>query len=149
LAIIQQVLEPYKANISGIVVESTFNWYWLVDGLMEQGYRLHLANTTAIQQYSGMKCTNDFTDAKWLAELLRLKLLPEGYIYPKAERGLRDLLRKRCQLVQQKTQNVLSLQNIILRQTGSKTSGNKIQSLTEKEILSYLIDKSVKLESVH
>jgi len=26
------------------VVESTFNWYWLVDGLMDNGYRVHLAN---------------------------------------------------------------------------------------------------------
>lgn len=51
LDVIVQALEPYYLEISSIVVESTFNWYWLVDGLMERGYKLHLANTTAIQQY--------------------------------------------------------------------------------------------------
>lgn len=141
---IQKAIEPYKSNLSGIVVESTYNWYWLVDGLMEQGYSLHLANPNAIQQYNGIKCTNDFTDANWLAELLRLKLLPEGYIYPKKDRGLRDLLRKRCHLVQQRTQNILSLQNIILRQTGTRISGNKIKSLTSEGINDYLKDDNVK-----
>jgi transposase len=72
-------------------VESTYNWYWLVDGLMEADYRVHLANPAAIQQYSGLKYTNDQSDARWLAHLLRLGVLPEGYIYPKAERAVRDL----------------------------------------------------------
>ena len=43
-------LEPYREKLAGVVVESTYNWYWLVDGLMEQGYTLHLANTVAIHQ---------------------------------------------------------------------------------------------------
>jgi len=47
------------------VVESTYNWYWLVDELMKAGYRVHLANTAAIRQYEGMKRTNDWTDAQW------------------------------------------------------------------------------------
>ena len=38
LPVILEVLEPYEEHIVGIVVESTFNWYWLVDGLMENGY---------------------------------------------------------------------------------------------------------------
>lgn len=144
LALIEQVLNPFKSNIVGIVVESTFNWYWLVDGLSEHGYQLHLANTNAIQQYNGMKCTNDYTDAKWLAELLRLNLLPEGYIYPKEERALRDLLRKRGQLVQQRTQNILTLQTSIYRNTGSKMSGNKImKNYSDDEIFLILKDKNV------
>src|SRR5881392_2400194 len=104
------ILEPlslHHGEIEGIVVESTYNWYWLVDGLMEAGYRVHLANTAAIQQYEGLKYTDDHSDARWLAHLLRLGLLPEGSIYPKAERAVRDLLRKRGQLVRQKTANLL------------------------------------------
>jgi transposase len=73
-------LEPFKANISGIVVESTFNWYWLVDLLMDAGYCLHLANPAAIQKYKGLKHSDDNHDAFWLAHMLRLKILPEGYI---------------------------------------------------------------------
>lgn len=96
-------LEPFKKQLIGLVVESTFNWYWLVDGLLEANYAVHLANTTAIQQYSGLKYADDNSDADWLAEMLRLNVLPEGYIYPKEERAIRDLMRKRMQLVQQAT----------------------------------------------
>ena len=96
--LILQFLTPYKADIVGVVVESTYNWYWLVDALMEDGYRVHLANTTAIQKYSGMKHSDDKDDAFWLAEMLRLNILPTGHIYPKDERPIRDLLRKRGHL---------------------------------------------------
>ena len=115
------ILEPlslHHGEIEGVVVESTYNWYWLVDGLMEAGYRVHLANPAAMQQYNGLKYTDDHSDARWLAHLLRLGVLPEGYIYPKAERAVRDLLRKRAHLVRQHTANVLSVQNIMVRNTG-------------------------------
>jgi transposase len=108
-------LEPFKANISGIVVESTFNWYWLVDLLMDAGYCLHLANPAAIQKYKGLKHSDDNHDAFWLAHMLRLKILPEGYIYPKEDRPIRDLLRKRGHLVQVRTALINSLQGIISR----------------------------------
>jgi transposase len=64
-------LEPFREDVEGLVVESTYNWYWLIDGLMEAGYRVHLANTAAIQQYDGLKYSDDDTDACWLAKLLR------------------------------------------------------------------------------
>jgi transposase len=111
LQLIIEQLAPYQSRMEGIVVESTYNWYWLVDGLMEQGYKVHLANTAAIQQYNGLKYTDDDSDARWLAQLFRLGVLPEGYIYPKQERAVRDLLRKRSQLVRQRTANLLSIQN--------------------------------------
>jgi transposase len=75
---ILEALAPYQADVSGVVVESTYHWYWLVDGLMEAGYRVHLANPAAMQQYSGLKYTDDHSDARWLAHLLRLAVLPEG-----------------------------------------------------------------------
>ena len=94
LPMILALLEPYADAIEGLVVESTYNWYWLVDGLMEASYKIHLANTAAIQQYSGLKHGDDDSDANWLANMLRLNILPEGYIYPKKERMVRDLLRR-------------------------------------------------------
>lgn len=111
-------LEPYGDAIEGLVVESTYNWYWLVDALTAAGYRVHLANTAAIVQYSGLKYGDDDSDAAWLAKLLRLGLLPEGYIYPKAERAVRDLLRRRSRLVQQHTANILAVQNLLSRNRG-------------------------------
>ena len=37
LPVIRKALQPYQAALKGCVVESTYNWYWLVDGLMESG----------------------------------------------------------------------------------------------------------------
>jgi transposase len=140
LATILEQLTPHHMEIEGLVVESTYNWYWLVDGLMDAGYRLHLANPAAIQQYSGLKYTHDQSDARWLAHMLRLGVLPEGYIYPKAQRPVRDLLRKRGQLVNQQTANVLSIQNILVCNTVSRLSANRIKGLTQAEVDALLPD---------
>ena len=94
-----KALAPFKKTLKGVVVESTFNWYWLVDGLQEQGFKVHLANPSAIQTYKGLKHTDDKWDSFWLAHLLRLGILSQGYIYPKEQRPIRDLLRRRLMFV--------------------------------------------------
>jgi len=127
-------LEPYRDNLVGIVVESTFNWYWLVDLLMDEGYQMHLANPAGIQKYKGLKHSDDNYNAFWLAHLLRLGILPEGYIYPKNVRPIRDLLRKRGHLVRLRTSLINSLQGIISRNCGSKLSGNKIKAIRKDNI---------------
>jgi transposase len=134
LALILKELSVYQSELQGIVVESTYNWYWLVDGLMAEGYKVHLANTAAIQQYEGLKYTDDHSDARWLAHLLRLGVLPEGYIYPRAERPVRDLLRKRSQLVRQRTTNLLSIQNLVTRNTGSSLNAKCVKGLDVQQV---------------
>jgi transposase len=134
LPLMTQQLSGYRDWLQGIVVESTYNWYWLVDGLMDQGHRIHLANTAAIQQYEGLKYTDDQSDARWLAHLLRLGVLPEGYIYPKQERAVRDLLRKRGQMVRQRTANLLSIENLFSRNTASSMSANRIKRLDSQQV---------------
>jgi transposase len=145
LALILKELSVYQSELEGIVVESTYNWYWLVDGLMEQGYKLHLANTAAIQQYEGLKYTDDHSDARWLAHLLRLDVLPEGHIYPKADRPVRDLLRKRSQMVRQRTTNLLSIQNLLTRNTGSSLSANRVKGLDVQQVDQLLADGELAL----
>jgi transposase len=129
LQLILRELLPFAEQLVGIAVESTFNWYWLVDGLMEAGYRVHLANPNAMRQYDGLKFANDQSDARWLAHMLRIGVLPTGYIYPREQRSLRDLLRKRGRLVQQRTANLLSLQNLVHRNTGQRLSGQTLRKL--------------------
>ena len=125
-----KALEPYRERlVKGLAVESTFNWYWLVDGLEAHGYRVQLVNTTQVQTYSGLKQTNDKTDAFWLAHLQRLGVLPTGYIYPKEQRGTRDLLRRRMFLVQQRTAQVLSFKSLVERETGQHITANKVKTL--------------------
>lgn len=142
LNIISHFLAPYQDDIQGVVVESTYNWYWLVDGLMDQGYPLHLANTLAIQQYNGIKYTDDKTDARYLAQLLRLGILPTGYIYPKAMRHVRDLLRRRLLLVKQSTAQLLSLQSLIARHTGKRLTSHQVKRLQPDDLDHYLTDAS-------
>ena len=95
---------------------------------------MHLANPTKIQQYFGLKHGDDEDDAFWLAEMLRLKILPEGYIYTKEQRPLRDLLRKRGHLVRLRTSLIVSLQNILARNVGRKMKTNAIKALREDRV---------------
>ena len=138
LEVVLGVLEPYRQELAGVAVESTFNWYWLVDGLMEADYRVALANTSAVQQYEGLKFTDDRHDARWLAHLMRLGILPTGYIYPKEERPIRDLLRQRGRLVQQRTSNLLSIQNLLARDTGKMFKGNELKRITAEQVAELL-----------
>ena len=50
-----KALASFKRTLKGIVIESTYNWYWLVDGLQDHGFKVHLANPSAIKTYEGLK----------------------------------------------------------------------------------------------
>ena len=113
--------------IVSVAVESTFNWYWLVDALEDAGYVVKLVNTAAVKQYDGLKHSGDFSDARHLAHLMRLGILPTGYIYPREGRAVRDLLRKRGQMVRGRTTQILSMQNLLARNLGTQTSGNELK----------------------
>lgn len=143
LSMILQALHPYRPQLQAVAVESTYNWYWLVDGLQAADYPVHLANPAAMQKYSGLKQTDDETDALWLAEMLRLGILPEGYIYPKAEQPVRDMLRRRMLLVRQATQTLLSLQSMVTRHTGQSVSAAKVPGWTLQEVRATFPDPCV------
>jgi len=127
-------LEPFRKEIVSITIESTFNWYWIVDCLFDVGYTVHMANPTAIQQYKGLKFLDDKHDAFWLAHMDRLGILPQGYIYPKEVRPIRDLLRKRGHLDKLRTSLINSLQEIISRNCGYSLSGKKMKQLRENHV---------------
>jgi transposase len=135
--------------VLGICFPNTFNWYFLVDGLMEAGYRVHLAHPTAMKKYEGLKYSGDFADAAYLAHLLRLGLLPEGYIYPREQRAARDLARKRMQLVRYQTAQILSIENILARETGARMKSGAIKRLTAEQVpeFGFSADVSLALES--
>lgn len=127
LSLTVSALEPFRNELVGVAVESTFNWYWLVDGLMDAGFAVRLVNTAAVQQYSGLKHSDDWHDAFWLAHLLRLGILPTGYIYPKEQRGIGDLARQRMRLVQHRASHIVSVQNQIWRSSGVRLDARTIR----------------------
>ncbi len=145
LAEVLAVLEAHRDAVEGIAVESTFNWYWLVDGLQDAGYRVHLTNTWAVKKYEGLKYTDDRHDARWLAHLLALGILPEGYIYPKEERPLRDLLRRRAFLVRKKSSVLLSMHGAFECRTGLRVKANDLKTWSAEDIEAHLEDPTVSL----
>ena len=129
LSLTLSLLEPYRDQLAGVAVESTFNWYWLVDGLQDSGYRVDLVNPAGIKQYEGLKYSDDRYDAFWLAHLMRLGLLKTGYIYPREQRAIRDLLRRRMQLVRTGSRQLICAQSQIWRSSGIRVSCNQLKKL--------------------
>jgi len=83
MAQILETLNLFRDRLKGLVVESTFNWYWPVDCLIDAGYHdVHLANPSAIKQYEGLKYSDDQHDAFFPAQLLILGILPKDTSIP-------------------------------------------------------------------
>jgi len=132
LAEVLQALQPFRERLDTVAVESTYNWYWLVDGLQAQGYQTVLANPAGMQQYSGLKHTDDTSDSFFLAELLRLGILARGYICPPKLRPIRDLLRRRGRLVSQRTSLLLSVKSLYTRTTGQTLALKELKAAEAK-----------------
>lgn len=133
LKVVMDFLKPYKPRLRSLAVESTYNWYWLVDGLCARKYPVLLANPAKIEQYNGIKHAEDTNDAYFLAELLRLNILPTGHIYDPQLRPVRDLLRRRMGLVRQRTALLLSFQSLYTRMTGRRLGQVRAKALTAAE----------------
>lgn len=133
LQLVKDFLQSYRRRLESLAVESTYNWYWLVDGLRADGYPVQLADPARMEQYNGKKYTADTHDAYFLAELQRLKILPTGYIYDPQLRPVRDLLRRRMGLVRQRTALMLSFKSLYTRTTGQDLSLSRLKGLTGQE----------------
>src|SRR5438552_11289004 len=134
LSRIIKLLEPYKGNLK-IVVESTFNWYWLIDGLQAEGYDVVLAHTLGLYLITGAKVKTDRRDAYSLAKLLLVGAVPAAYIYPVETRPVRDLLRRRLHLVQVRAGEYGSLRRLLLRQGVLSNKQQEIKTATEVKVL--------------
>lgn len=138
---VNRAMEPYWPWLKIMAVESTYNWYWFVDGLREQGRDIRLANPAKMEQYAGIKNTDDDSDACWLAEQARLGILPECYVYPKEVRPMRDALRRRQLFVRQRTQSLLSLESFLARHGLDNPGAASIKAWTSQDV------QSLKLEA--
>jgi transposase len=128
-----QALKPFQKRLEKVAVESTYNWYWLVDGLQDDGYPVVLANPAAMQQYDGLKHADDKSDGFFLAEMLRLDILPTGHICDRQVRPVRDLLRRRMGLVHKRTSLILSLKSLHTRMTGRDLGTGRIKAMEPAE----------------
>ena len=134
LPTILQALEPFRERIVALAVESTFNWYWLGDGLLRNGFATLLANPARMQENIGLKSANDKTDSRFLAKQVAMGVLPQGYIYPEEQRPVRDLLRRRLSLVHTRTGEWLRLESLVARHSGKDLGMHALQCITEDEL---------------
>jgi len=98
---------------NGLVVgcECMFAWYWLADLCEDQHIPFVLGHALYLKAIHGGKTKNDRLDAAKLAALLRGGAFPQAYVYPRAMRQTRDLLRRRTFLVRQRAQLLAHVQN--------------------------------------
>jgi transposase len=147
LQAVNAALDPYWTRIERVAVESTYNWYWLVDGLRAQGRDVRLANPAKMEQYSGLKVGDDASDAGWIAEQMRLGILAESYIYPREVRPIRDALRRRMLIVRQRTQSLLSLEALFARHGLEWPSAAKLKSWTREDLKALKLDAFTELQA--
>lgn len=146
LARITDRIEPYKQALQ-VVVESTFNWYWLVDGLQEAGYDVCLAHPFGLYMITAAKVKTDRRDALALAKLLKAGMIPEAYIYPKKHRPVRDLLRRRNRLVRLRAEEYGSLRLMLLRYGILDHTRNGIRRTIEDDIELWFKDPAIQVHA--
>jgi len=133
LPCIREFFEPFGPEVQ-IAIESTVNWYWLVDGLIDAGYDVKLAHPFGLKLITEVKVKTDRRDAYKLANLLRLNALPEAHIYPKETRPLRDLLRRRADLVVERTRCYLGLRMQFLQYNTNTMSQSALKRFDDEDL---------------
>jgi transposase len=106
-------LKAVKPFRSGLIVgaECMFAWYWLADLCADHAIPFVLGHALAMKMIHGAKTKTDKIDAGKLAALLRGGLFPIAYVYPRAKRQSRDLLRRRSFFVRQRAQLIAHIVN--------------------------------------
>jgi transposase len=140
------LIGPFRETLR-TVVESSFNWYWLVDGLQEADFDVCLAHPFGLYMITGAKVKTDRRDAFALAKLLRAGVIPEAYIYPKEHRSVRDLLRRRSRLVRLRAEEYGSLRKLLFRHGILDHSRNAIRRTIEEDIEMWFKDPLVRLHA--
>lgn len=130
LTAIHRLIRPFGRPPT--VVESTFNWYWIVDGLQERRVPVTLAHSLKLAAISTAKVKTDKRDALSLAQLLRADMIPESYIYPAEDRPLRDLLRQRWNMVALRADEYRRMRGLLYRNGIFDVGANDIRLMDEE-----------------
>jgi transposase len=103
-------LAPFRPDLV-VGCECMFSWYWLADLCEDEKIPFALGHALAMRHIHQGKTKTDRIDAGKLAALLRGGLFPVGYVYPRARRQTRDLLRRRSFFVRQRAQLIAHIVN--------------------------------------
>lgn len=114
---LEEVLRPFCSGPHLATVESTYNIYFLADIFEKNDWNLLIADPCAVSQ-ARLKATNDYTDAEYLAEQLRNNALHTALILPHDYRAVRDFVRYRAKLVQDRAHYKVVFINMLANQKG-------------------------------
>jgi transposase len=99
------------AGVTHVAMESTGVYWKPVFNLLESEFSVILVNAKHVKYVPGRK--TDVKDAQWLAQLLQHGLLKASFVPAAPQRALRDLVRYRTKLVQERTQEVNRVQKVL------------------------------------
>jgi transposase len=99
-----------------VVMEATLGWYWAADVIEGCGATLHLAHPLGIKAFTYQRVKKDESDARLLADLLRMGRLPEAWIAPPATRELRELVRYRHKVVEARANAKAQVHSVLAKQ---------------------------------
>lgn len=102
--------EPFREDLL-VGAECMFTWYWLADLCQEHKISFVLGHALYMKAIHGGKTKSDRQDAYRIASLLRGGVFPQAYVYPKARRATRDLLRRRIYFVRRRADLLAHVQN--------------------------------------
>ena len=126
-------------EVTHLAMESTGVYWKPICNLLEDEFTVWVVNPHHIKVFPGRK--TDVKDAEWIADLLRHNLVRPSFIPRRPQRDLRELVRYRRSLVQERTreanriQKVLEGANIKLGSVASDVLG-----VSGREMLSALSD---------
>ena len=106
-------------QVSGVVLESTSDYWKPFYYLLEDQLNVMLVNAKAARNVPGRK--TDVSDAAWLADLGAHGLLRASFVPPEPIRVLRDLTRARTIITRARTKEIQRLEKL-LEDTGIKLS---------------------------
>jgi transposase len=100
-----------KSGCTQVVMESTGSYWKPVLNVLEAEIAIVLANARHVKNVPGRK--SDVIDCQWLAQLLRYGLIRGSFIPPRDIRNLRDLTRRRRQLIGATTSEKNRIQKVL------------------------------------
>lgn len=105
-----RLIEPCREDLV-VACECLFCWYWLADLCAQEHIAFVLGHAYYMRAVHGGKSKNDRLDSQKIAVLLRGGMLPRAYVYPRAMRSTRDLLRRRLHFVRKRAELLAHFQN--------------------------------------
>ena len=127
-----RLIEPYRTDLV-IGVECMHCWYWVADFCEDNGITFILGHALYMRAIHGGKTKNDRIDSYKIAALMRGGNFPLAYVYPRAMRATRDLLRRRTHIVRHRAElkahvvNTTSQYNLPPNKVNLKTAGARKQ----------------------